>query len=508
MNFIDEIGHVLVWKMSLVQNGNLMETLGKPEIHQIEFGLFDPDTIRKYSVAEIKHTETFDNGQPKFGGVFDPRMGCIERNALCQTCFEDDNTCPGHFGHIELARPVYHVSFIERIKKVLECICMRCARIKITKDNDKHKDIWSCRSPKARFNLLWNTCKSKPACEYTDCGYKSYTIRRQGGDLFYEIKDEMCAKTKFKPGDIRNVFLRIPDDMCKTMGFNVPKSHPAWMILVNILVPPHCIRPSISMGGGGRGEDDLTYKLCDIIRYNKLIVKADEENVLRCMDEYEDLLQYHVSTYLDNETSYYTKACQKGGRPLKSIASRISGKEGRIRGNLMGKRVDFSARTVITGDPTLDLDEVGIPIEVAKVLTFPERVTQHNIGKLQEMVNNGSGTYPGANYVLVGNSGKKYDLAFRKRETVLNIGDTVERHLLNGDYVMFNRQPTLHKMSMMAHRVRVLPGKTFRMNVAVTTPFNADTNTIGVGNSQLPCLLDVPQTWGNSVSTSMHLCIM
>ncbi|KAJ3362197.1 DNA-directed RNA polymerase II subunit rpb1 [Allomyces javanicus] len=222
------------------------------------------------------------------------------------------------------------------------------------------------------------------------------------------------------------------------LGFDKNKTRPEWMVLTTILVPPHCIRPSISMGSGGRGEDDLTYKLCDILRFNKLIKKSDEENTQRCIDEYEQLLQYHVSTYFDNETSFYAKSCQKGGRPLKSISSRISGKEGRIRGNLMGKRVDFTARTVITGDPTLGVEEIGVPLEIAMNLTFPEMVNRFNIDRLQDMVNRGAKQYPGAKYVTVKDKGNKYDLAFRKRPTILQIGDTVERHLLNGDYSMYN----------------------------------------------------------------------
>ncbi|KAJ3371276.1 DNA-directed RNA polymerase II subunit rpb1 [Allomyces arbusculus] len=452
----------------------------KPEIAYIEFGLFGPDEIRRFSVAEIKHTETFENGHPKFGGVFDPRMGCIERNAVCQTCYEDDNHCPGHFGHIELARPVYHVSYIERIKKVLECICIRCARLKLQPDDPEYLFIQQTRSTKARFGLLWKLCKNKTACEYPDCGFKVDSVRRHGGDLFCETKgslsndtDTTNQKTKLVPADIRNVLSRIPDDMCFMLGFDTQVIRPEWMILTVLLVPPHCIRPSISMGSGGRGEDDLTYKLCDILRFNKLIRKSDEDNSQRCIDEYEQLLQYHVSTYFDNETSMYTKACQKGGRPLKSISSRISGKEGRIRGNLMGKRVDFSARSVITGDPVLELEELGVPLEIAMTMTYPERVTPHNIEKLQEVVNRGASTYPGARYVTVAATGNKYDLSFRKKPVFLKVGDTVERHMVNGDWVIFNRQPTLHKMSMMAHRVRVLPGKTFRMAISATSPYNA-----------------------------------
>ncbi|KAI8344064.1 hypothetical protein BC941DRAFT_407662, partial [Chlamydoabsidia padenii] len=160
---------------------------------------------------------------------------------------------------------------------------------------------------------------------------------------------------------------------------------------------------------------------------------------------------------------------------LKSIRARLKGKEGRLRGNLMGKRVDFSARTVITGDPNLSLDEVGVPRSIARNLTYPEIVTSYNIDKLQALVRNGPLEHPGAKYVIRDN-GERIDLRYRQRagEIPLQLGYRVERHIVDGDVVIFNRQPSLHKMSMMGHRIRVMPYSTFRLNLSVTSPYNAD----------------------------------
>lgn len=158
---------------------------------------------------------------------------------------------------------------------------------------------------------------------------------------------------------------------------------------------------------------------------------------------------------------------------LKSIRARLKGKEGRLRGNLMGKRVDFSARTVITGDPNLSIDEVGVPRSIARTLTYPELVTPYNIDKLQELVRNGPTEHPGAVYVIR-DDGQRIDLRWNKREVPLQLGWKVERHINDGDVVIFNRQPSLHKMSMMGHRIRVMPYSTFRLNLSVTSPYNAD----------------------------------
>ena len=178
-------------------------------------------------------------------------------------------------------------------------------------------------------------------------------------------------------------------------------------------------------------------------------------------------------TFMDNTVAGMPRALTRSGRPLKSVSQRLKGKEGRIRGNLMGKRVDFSARTVITPDPNLAIDEVGVPRSIARNLTYPEIVTPFNIHKLQELVNNGPAELPGARYIIR-NDGLRLDLRQPNVQKHLQPGYKVERHVQDGDIVMFNRQPSLHKMSIMGHRMRIMPYSTFRMNLSVTTPYNAD----------------------------------
>lgn len=319
------------------------------------------------------------------------------------------------------------------------------------------------------------------------CGNEQPEIRRTGLQLWASWKarkgeddeDTVPDRKRIFPQDVLNTFRTLTDETLEMMGLSLDYARPEWMILQALPVPPPPVRPSISVDGSGqgqRGEDDLTFKLGDIIRANQAVLRTevdgtpDHIKVDLC-----DLLQYHIATYMDNEIAGLDKAQHKSGRPIKSIRARLKGKEGRLRQNLMGKRVDFSARTVITGDPNLSLDEVGVPRSIARTLTYPETVTPFNLDKLKRLVANGPTEHPGARYVIR-DTGERIDLRHHKRagEMTLQYGWKVERHIQDGDVILFNRQPSLHKESMMGHRVRVMPYSTFRLNLSVTTPYNAD----------------------------------
>ncbi|KZT42808.1 beta and beta-prime subunits of DNA dependent RNA-polymerase [Sistotremastrum suecicum HHB10207 ss-3] len=350
---------------------------------------------------------------------------------------------------------------------------------------------------------VWSHCKTKMTCEPDDpkeedadpmeepkkghggCGHTQPTIRKEGLKLFLNYKrskddDEekinQPEKRLFTPSEVYNVLKKISEEDLLILGLSEQYARPDWMILTVMPVPPPAVRPSIAVDGGVmRSEDDLTYKLFDIIKASANVRRCEQEGApAHVINEFEQLLQFHVATYMDNDIAGIPQALQKSGRPVKAIRSRLKGKEGRLRGNLMGKRVDFSARTVITGDPNIDLDEVGVPKSIAMNLTYPERVTPYNIQYLQELVRNGPTAYPGARYV-VRDTGERIDLRYNKRtDAFLQYGWIVERHLKDGDYVLFNRQPSLHKMSMMSHRVKLMPYSTFRLNLSVTPPYNAD----------------------------------
>jgi DNA-directed RNA polymerase II subunit RPB1 len=375
--------------------------------------------------------------------------------------------------------------------------------------NPQYKAACAIRDPKRRFDTIWRLCKPKMVCDsdaaadeqeaegnqkgaaklrtHGGCGNTQPEVRQTALQLWgtWKVpKDEdnegqQPEKKQITPEMALHVFRNISVEEIYDLGLSNDYARPEWMIITVLPVPPPPVRPSISMDGtsqGGRSEDDLTYKLGDIIRANGNVRQAMQEgSPAHVAADFEALLQYHVATYMDNDIAGQPQALQKSGRPVKSIRARLKGKEGRLRGNLMGKRVDFSARTVITGDPNLMLDEVGVPRSIARTLTYPETVTPYNIGKLHQLVQNGPNEHPGARYVIR-SDGNRIDLRHHKRAGAISLeyGWKVERHIVDGDFIIFNRQPSLHKESMMGHRVRVMPYSTFRLNLSVTSPYNAD----------------------------------
>ncbi|OWF51528.1 DNA-directed RNA polymerase II subunit RPB1-like [Mizuhopecten yessoensis] len=477
------------------------------DVKRVQFGILSPDECRRMSVTDggIRYSETMEGGRPKLNGLMDPRQGTIDRNARCQTCAGSMSECPGHFGHIELAKPVFHVGFFTKTIKVLRCVCFFCSKLLADPTNPKMKDVLtkSKGQPRKRMAHVYELCKGKKICEGGDemdtklgeqqkregdeektghggCGRFQPRIKRTGLELVAEWKnvneESQERKIMLTAERVHEIFKRISDEECLVMGMEPKYARPDYMIVTVMPVPPLSVRPAVVMFGAARNQDDLTHKLSDIIKANNQL-KRNEQNgaAAHIISEDTKMLQFHVATLIDNEMPGLPKAVQKSGRPLKSVKQRLKGKEGRVRGNLMGKRVDFSARTVITPDPNLRIDQVGVPRSIAQNMTFPEVVTPFNIDRMHELVRRGSNQYPGAKYILRDN-GERIDLRFHPKASDLHlqIGYKVERHMQDNDYVVFNRQPTLHKMSMMCHRVKVLPWSTFRLNLSVTTPYNAD----------------------------------
>ena len=436
-------------------------------IDRIDFGLLSPEEIIKYSVCQVEHTECYDgNKQPKFASIMDPRMGPPDKNVLCSTCKLDLTHCPGHFGHIVLSTPVCHVFYLTQIKKTLESICLSCGHVKIC-DPALRRKISSLRYAKEKFRTCWKICKTKMACEVETCGIETPSIQIKNGSF---LVGKAPVRT-LSPRQILDLFKKIPDEDLELLGYNSQYAHPSWMIITVLPVPPPSVRPSMQLHNGTTCIDDLASKLIEILRVNNQIVEARRDVLSRSLSILEESLMAHIATYFDNDCTSFPKSLQRQGRAIKSLKTRISGKTGRVRGSLMGKRVDFSARTVITGDPNIGVEEIGIPKEIAMTLTVPEIVTSYNIEMLQGAVYRGPKNHPGAIYVTDGESKRK---RYIRNNIVLNPGDMVERHLKDGDIVLYNRQPTLSRYSMIAGKVRVLPGKTFRMHLSCTVPLNAD----------------------------------
>ena len=453
----------------------------------IQICIFSPEEIERRSVVEITNGGTYEGNEPKIGGLFDPRMGVLDNGRECRSCGQTNHKCPGHFGHFRLARPVYYIQFLPFIQNVLSCVCIRCSKLLIDKKFRKHL---LKRKGEARWREVLTASKEMKRCGYETedgCGARQPTryvregiarIVAEWDDLDNVGEDNRPEKQR-QPLEVEFVlrlFRRILDEDVDFMGLSRFWCRPDWMICTVLPIPPPQVRPSVIQDNNQRSEDDLTHKLAEIIKTNNtyLMPRIQANAAKSVIDEWTNVLQYHIATLVDNQIPGVAPSAQRNGRPLKSIQQRLGSKEGRIRYNIQGKRVEFSARSVITPDPNISIAELGVPEKIAMNLTRPERVTEFNLKRLYKFVQNGPDKFPGAKTIRRAD-GRIISLRHVKTgEITLHYGDIVNRHLMDGDIVLFNRQPTLHRMSMMAHKVKVLKYKTFRLNVSVTAPYNAD----------------------------------
>jgi len=394
----------------------------------LSFEPWSADAIRNFSVVEIVNPKLYDNQQPSEGGLRDPKMGITARKGTCPTCTQTWKMCPGHFGHLELATPLYHPGWVNLLLKALKSVCLNCF--------EPHAKNYTQRKDKK--------------CE--NCGTVQVAIQKH---------DQWYIQVGGKP--------LLPCDAVEILA--KIKDHAAGHAIMTVLpIPPNCVRPSPTIGGDEiRGEDDLTRTLLRIVRMNNTVKK--HMNTIKHPSQIKNILkkqQEVVAGYIYRSRS--NKGKNKINTKVTCIGDRIRHKNGRIRGNGMGKRVNFTARSVVGPDAKMGMHEVGVPEYVANILTITESIHAFNMAHWQDIIN-AAGDNCRVKFVVRAD-GKRLDLRFNKPQ--LQIGWKVERKLQNGDIALFNRQPSLHKMSIMAHYVRIMPGKIFRLNLSCTTPYNAD----------------------------------
>jgi len=452
-------------------------------IEKIKFGLLSPNEIRRMSAARIITADTYDeDGLPIPSGLMDQRLGTIEPGQRCQTCGNLVSNCMGHFGHIELARPIIHVGYAKKVLKVLRSICPECSRLMLTEDEKetfreeqlKHRKIFF-EGDEDAAKIVFKRARKSKLCPY--CGARKKKIVIEKPTTFYE-EEEGRGSRRITPIEILERLKKIGDVDLRILGISPENARLEWVIFTVLPIPPVCARPSITLDSGIRSEDDLTHKLVDVIRINQRLrenIDAGAPHLI--VEDLWELLQYHITTYFDNQVSGIPPARHRSGRALRTLTQRLKGKEGRFRSNLSGKRVDFSARSVISPNPYISINDVGVPIEIAKILTIPTNVNDWNIEEMKQLVLSGPFRHPGANYIIR-NDRRRIDLRYVKNRKIiadmLTPGFTIERHLNEGDLVLFNRQPSLHRMSIMAHEVKIMEGRTFRLNLTVCPPYNAD----------------------------------
>lgn len=449
----------------------------------IQFGVLSPEEIEAISVCRVFVSRV---AQDPSDSVYDEKMGPSNSRGICLTCKEDLRVCPGHFGRIDLAVPIVHPMFVKFIVAILNCVCLKCSKLKLdSAEIELEVDVLEHdRFIKYidRLKIVAKKCSDVPYCK--DCNHPHPEIREEEGVIYrsYQSVGKRSSKRRspIEVEELRNILAKISNEDVQIMGFQQQERkilrygkfedtlytfRPEWLILTKLPVLPPLSRPPENEGEM-RSDDDLTTSYTDIIKYNNKLREKDLKE--KTKQEVSICLYRHIRGLFDNNDG---KIKRTSGKVAKGIKDRISGKNGHIRGKLMGKRVDCSARTVITADISLRLNELGVPEQIAKTLSFPERVTSRNIKEINELFEAGK-----LNMIIRGK--KTYLLNTFNRQLALKIkpriDDLAYRHLRDNDTVVFNRQPTLHRGSMMAHQVRVLPGKTFRLNLSVTTPYNAD----------------------------------
>lgn len=502
------------------------------EIDDITFGIFSREEILSMSVCKIDNPKKSGPGT-----VYDPKMGTTDSSIPCETCNQNATDCPGHFGHIEFNEAIVHPSYYKRVGAFLSCFCIKCYRLLITKDQIQLAGL-SRYKGEQRFTHIQEKIKKVDICcqpididddgEPILCEKDQPKIKFTAGDSSYSMIFEEGNKNKtslvLTVEEINKIFNNIIDEDIELLGFDPKIVHPRNFIISVLPVCPPCVRPYVK-SDGKTCDDDLTIQYMEIIKANANL--ADEDDIdgekrprKKKEQSEQDRAKSRASLRFRTATLFNNGQCKAkhttNGRPIKGIKERFTGKEGQLRSNLMGKRSDYTARTVIGPDSNLRMGELAIPPQVAQILSIPVRATEFNIKELQDMIDRNE-----ISTILKPDNKTVIDLKRYRRGTRLMYGDiihragelinvvkghelvlpgdeverngemlenlkpanrkyeidlewVVNRPLKDGDYVLLNRQPTLHKASMMAMQVVIKPGLTFRMNLSITKSFNAD----------------------------------
>ncbi|ODV91082.1 hypothetical protein CANCADRAFT_57439 [Tortispora caseinolytica NRRL Y-17796] len=501
-----------LWNCYAIAGGIVIDCPPK-RISSVRFGALSSKSIVHQSQVEVSTRDLFDLEQgriPKVHGALDRRMGVSTNQAECETCHQKLSQCQGHFGHIRLALPVFHTGFFRNVLAVLQCICKECSAL-LLPEEQRYKFVQELNRPNldgvrrmALIKAIAAQCRKQRRCP--KCNSLNGIVKTSGplrivhdrfrylskkdeherqefyasfSEAYKSIPDleklQRKALDNLNPIKVKALFSHVDPQDYELLGLNPQLANLEDFIWETVPAPPACIRPSVVQDNASN-EDDLTIKLTEIVWTSSMINAGLEKGmtIVNLMEQW-DYLQLSVAMYINSDTP--GASGPGGAKPIRGLCQRLKGKQGRFRGNLSGKRVDFSGRTVISPDPNLGVDQVAVPERIAKILTYPEVVTRHNKARLQTRVINGPNTYPGANYIAKEKEAARRNLRYGDRNVIaqnLRIGDIVERHLEDNDIVLFNRQPSLHRLSILAHFVKVRPWRTFRLNECVCTPYNAD----------------------------------
>ncbi|OHT03727.1 DNA-directed RNA polymerase I subunit rpa1 [Tritrichomonas foetus] len=495
-------------------------------IKSIKFSTYSKEDIEKISIMPITNGQVFDHsGNPIKDGVYDLRLGSTENNQVCQTCGQNAWNCNGHFANIKLTRRVYHPFYVKTLASLLSGICIHCHNTRMPRQltyqvTDALKliargevlsgDIFSQPEDtdgdmKKRNKEIRHRIKSLPLI--TPSSYimqqraaiiKEFLAKNRGARKCCSNCQHNSPEMRFSSfnfefqktvSDSKEPLYMSPDEVYSILdGFyqnNKSFFHeffsdrgPSIFFIEEVCVPPPKYRPASVLGDKVNAHPSSS-SLAEIEKSEIALTRAIDEDDKDAVRKAMSSLQNNVNAFFDNTLAKSTKKLPHGIRQI------LEKKEGLFRKNLMGKRVNFSARSVIAPDPYISTDEIGVPEVFAKTLSYPERVTEFNKDKLSQLIMNGSEKYPGANFFTSGDGRtvRLHGMTEQERGKYAkmlyandgNMPIVVGRHAMDGDYVLINRQPTLHRVSILAMRCRILPNqKTIRMHYSNCASFNAD----------------------------------
>jgi DNA-directed RNA polymerase II subunit RPB1 len=491
-------------------------------VSRIEFGLFGATEIERMSCQEIEDAVLYDKAMPRDGGLNSRALGTVDSRIRCTTCGHRVDKCPGHYGHLTLPIAVYHYGYLDTVLKLLRCVCFFCSRVLVSDEDALAFAARSHVDKRFRFTDAVSTLKFGAACPHClrpqpgygkdgariGCAFTGASLEK-----LTSPEDRALAMRRFEADDAREILRQIRTRDAVVLGFDVKQSAPHNMILSTLLVPPPSMRPSIraSTGSSSRGQDDLTHKLQEIVNSRNAYVAAVEAQKKAAVtpavgpkptatalatlssevEKAAQKLQLACAMYISNNVKGgEAKTTQRPGAVAKDLEDRLKGKEGRLRGNLTGKRVNRGGRTVVGPGPGLDIDEVAVPYELALRVESSEVVTHLNLADLTKRVHTGPGSLDGASRVICTVDASQP----RRREKIIDLarcqnraqirllpGWVVERPMCQGERIIFNRQPSLHKVSVMSHRAvitppsgKARPTRTLGAPLAVTSAYNAD----------------------------------
>jgi len=449
----------------------------------------------------IEIDKPYTRGGDPSGTPYDPRLGVLDNNVRCLTCGGTNKTCPGHFGFIRLAKPVYNLEYMDVVFWILKSVCPKCYSSLIPLETAEWMGLLN-KHRLERLRAFVVKCESITICSCCGDPTPKITMKNNIIKITYGTKDKSTVLSAEKT---LAILMQISNETMILLGFNenllddekytdkdllkddrdhVHAVRPESFIFTVFPVTPPQTRPWVYKGSDRR-DDDLTEKYNVIIKTNNRLrlghvplkttskrksTKLNDADRIRLEDD----LDNHIWSLIDN-----TKEKNKTGRTHKGYRERLSSKEGHLQSYVAGKRVDETARSVIVGGGTrLRSGWTGMPESIAKILTIPEPVTTWNQVLLEKLLVDGKiNRVKRQGYTInVAEVTKNFTRPFMWRgQPGLDVGDIVDRHIVDGDWGIFNRQPTLRIESMQGVRFKIMPGEfVLRLDLSQTKPLNAD----------------------------------